>query len=235
MRILREGEVGKGLLIEEDGYYDRARKENLKIIKEAVEDTENFLKNPYLYCVLQKYDIENKNRRIYPKSVLTASIDKYMSSVQNRSSIGSVDHDDNENVSLLAHRVGLLIEDIFWDGPTCMGKVLLPISKGFANMGIISCGADGIANLIFYHNILVGISSRGLGEVESKNSKKYVTDYELLCWDWVQMPSTHGAWAFMDKEGMEPHIDKQVKGGVEKPEALKNTWEKLADYMNTSF
>lgn len=43
----------------------------------------------------------------------------------------------------------------------------------------------------------VGISSRGMGSVKESNSGRTVTvedDFDLICWDFVSNPSTHGAF-----------------------------------------
>ncbi len=207
--IITEGQEGFGMLIENDGFYDRVNKENVNIIKEARNNPDKFLENPTVFCVLQKYGIENRNKRIYPKDVLTKAIDSYMESIDRRSSLGAVDHEDSTNISLRGDSIGLLIEDIYWDGATAVGKVLLPVTRAFKETGATYNGADHIANYIFEHNIMIGISSRGVGEVKKSAGKAFVTDYDLICWDWVQLPSTIGAWAYPNQSGTEKHIQKE--------------------------
>ena len=52
--------------------------------------------------------------------------------------------------------------------------------------------------------ILLGISSRGLGSVkESAAGVEVQDDFELVCWDFVSNPSTHGAF-------MTPAINESV-------------------------
>lgn len=229
MNIIKEGQLGYGYIVEEDGYYDRHIKENSTIIKEAAKDVSKFLENPYLYCVLQKYGIENRNKRIYPKNILVPAIEAYMENVKRRSSIGTVDHEDKTDISL--REVGLLIEDIYWDGATSIGKVRLPITRGFKNMGIISNGADAIANLVIEHDIMIGISSRGVGEVQKmKDNKTYVTEYDLICWDWVQMPSTIGSWVYTNPDSVKHNI--QQEPDFKENVNLNNTkFSKLANYL----
>ena len=54
--------------------------------------------------------------------------------------------------------------------------------------------------------ITVGISSRGMGSVkESANGGpvEVQDDFELVCWDFVSNPSTHGAFMSPMNEGVE--------------------------------
>lgn len=232
-KIIKEGQTGRGILIENDGFYDRVNKENAKIIKEAKQKPDSFFDAPAVFCVLQKYGIENRNKRVYPKPILYNAVEGYMQSVKQRSAIGAVDHEDSTNISLRAGSVGLLIEDIYWDGATCVGKVYLPISRGFKETGGLYCGADQIANLIFYHDIMVGISSRGVGDVEKdkNNGKTIVTEYDLICWDWVQLPSTIGAYAYINQEDTVPHIQKEQEHRYESPKT-KSKFDRLSALLN---
>lgn len=106
MKIIKEGETGYGYIIENDGYYDRLIKENITIIKEAKAKPETFLDNPCIFCVLQKYGVENRNKRIYAKDILIPAVESYMENVKRRSAVGTVDHEDSTNISL--QQIGLL-------------------------------------------------------------------------------------------------------------------------------
>ena len=46
------------------------------------------------------------------------------------------------------------------------------------------------------NNITVGISSRGMGSVRQlgENTVEVQDDFDLVCWDFVSTPSTHGAY-----------------------------------------
>ena len=46
------------------------------------------------------------------------------------------------------------------------------------------------------NNITVGISSRGMGSVRQlgENTVEVQEDFDLVCWDFVSTPSTHGAY-----------------------------------------
>jgi len=91
MRILKSGETGWGGLIEWDaGFINPNQKDNKLILEQMAEA----IKNPtppyapypfYMYAVLQKAGIENKNGRIYPFDVLDPEIQKYLTLIPDRS------------------------------------------------------------------------------------------------------------------------------------------------------
>lgn len=204
MRVINRGEEGRGILIENDGYILNDR----GIITEgqSIEfDKKRFYDEPILHCVLQKYGLANGNGRIYKKEVLEKAVSYYLEHVKIRAAVGAVDHVDNTTISLM--NIGLLIEDYYWDGATLVGKVRLPISRGYKEIGVESNPADKIANLILEHNINIGISSRGVGDVKKDKNITYVTEYNIICWDFVQMPSTKGAWMYTQEEDIKKHIE----------------------------
>ena len=62
---------------------------------------------------------------------------------------------------------------------------------------ILSTPAGNILKELFKEGITVGISSRGMGSVQENIHEQTVTvqpDFELLCFDFVSTPSTHGAY-----------------------------------------
>jgi hypothetical protein len=78
---IKSGQTGYGLLIESDGYVSRDLSENnRKLVKEALDSRVNGewnVPNPFvLDVVLQKYGIENANKRIYPEDVLKREVEK---------------------------------------------------------------------------------------------------------------------------------------------------------------
>jgi len=53
-----------------------------------------------------------------------------------------------------------------------------------------------ILKALFKAGITLGISSRGLGSVKQLTNEtvEVQEDFELVCWDFVSNPSTHGAF-----------------------------------------
>lgn len=128
-------------------------------------------------------------------------------------------------------RTSINIVECHWEGHTLVGKMEILVSPGFRKHGIISCCADEIANLLL-HGIKIGVSSRGLGTVSQEGGALIVgDDYELVCWDVVSEPSTHGSWVTTKgKEDLAQYIEnKQVTKPVisEKLERI----EKLLQYL----
>ena len=65
------------------------------------------------------------------------------------------------------------------------------------NVEILNTPAGNILKALFASGITVGISSRGMGSVSENIAEGTMTvedDFELLCWDFVSTPSTHGAF-----------------------------------------
>lgn len=88
---IKKGQVGTGLLIENDGYVSLDMKEN-KLIKEAIENFKEDaipLPRPFVVsAVFQKYGIENANGRIYPENVLKRETEKYQQAIKERRAYG---------------------------------------------------------------------------------------------------------------------------------------------------
>lgn len=206
MKILKPHEVGRGLMVEYDAGYvsPNHNKEFINEVKKIGSDNFDF-QNPYVYAVLQKWGVENKNGRIYPKAILERENERYQKLIEMGASTGECDHPDSAVISI--EKVALQVVETWWEGRTLMGKILLPLSRGFINNGHVSTLADKIANDISY-GILYGVSSRGIGSVDRQKGKNIVQDdFELICWDWVTTPSTIGAYVYQDKSKTKPHID----------------------------
>ena len=134
--------------------------------------------------VMQRIGALNQNNRKYPAEVLKREVKKYMSEfVKNGNAYGELDHPESPVVSL--KNASHIVKNLYWDGDDLMGKVeLLNTPSGNIVKEIIKAG----------HTI--GISSRGTGSVQQTNEGhlEVQPDFELVCWDFVSNPSTHGAF-----------------------------------------
>ena len=153
--IIGKDKTGYGFLIENDGYI--SPDDNLEVIKEF--KATNFKPNeaPIFYAVLQKYGILNGNGRIYPEQILKKECERYKELIKMGASAGEVDHPESTSISV--QNIGLQILDIWWEGATLVGKIKLPVSRGFLEQGICSCPADIVFNNIL-NGIKLGVSSR---------------------------------------------------------------------------
>ena len=77
--------------------------------------------------------------------------------------------------------------ECYWKGNDVVGKVeILPTPSGNILKNLLGAG------------IRLGISSRGLGSVKeiNENTVEVQDDFELIGWDFVSNPSTHGAFMY---------------------------------------
>jgi|GEM_PF-2421216 len=90
-KILRAGEIGFGILVENDAGFI-----NSNINKDIL--NENFELKPnepvMVNCILQKWGVKNKNGRIYPKDVLVPQVKLYQELVDTNSAVSESDHPD---------------------------------------------------------------------------------------------------------------------------------------------
>lgn len=162
---------------------------------------------------LQRAGVKNQNGRVYPKEILVREAKKYYDTyVVERRALGELDHPDSAIVNL--KNVSHNIIDMYWKGDELIGKLeILPTPSG------------NILKELFRSGIKVGVSSRGLGSVkeitesDGYNSLEVQDDFELIAWDFVSNPSTHGAFVAPVNENTEVKI---VKDGIYNKEDIKN-------------
>lgn len=115
-------------------------------------------------------------------------------------------------------RICLNIIELHWEGKTLVGQMEIPITEAFRRTGAITCLADQVAHFLL-SGLKLGVSSRGIGNVEQKYGTTIVTEYELICWDLVSQPSTPGAWIGTNMEELQPYMESENK---DKTKLLKN-------------
>ena len=138
--------------------------------------------------IIQRAEAENQNKRVYPYKTLMNEIKNYIDGpVKERRALGELDHPDSSVINL--QNVSHNITEIKVKGNDVYGT-----------FEILDTPAGRILKELFNNNITVGVSSRGMGSVEeglNEDGETTVTvqdDFELLCWDFVSTPSTHGAF-----------------------------------------
>jgi len=134
--------------------------------------------------VMQRADATNQNGRQYPEDILRREADKYKQVfVTERRALGELDHPDSSVVNL--QNVSHNVVDLWWNGTDLMGKI-----------EILSTPSGNIAKELLKSGIRLGISSRGMGSVRNIGEGKVEVqdDFEIVCWDLVSNPSTHGAF-----------------------------------------
>jgi hypothetical protein len=138
--------------------------------------------------ILATAEVKNGNGRYYAKDLWNREMDKYKDLVDQRRSMGELDHPESTVINL--KNVSHLINDFWWDGDNVMGKIeILPTPSG------------NILKELIKNGVSVGVSSRGMGSLEPNGSVMEVQDdFELLCWDFVSNPSKFYTKYFVLKE-----------------------------------
>lgn len=180
-----------------------------------------------VYAVLQKWGVENKNGRVYPKEILEREAKRYQEFINMGTSLGELNHPESSIID--ADRVSHRITEIWWEGRTLMGRMELDTTPGYHKMGIISSVGDKVLNMI-RKGWTVGISSRGVGSLKSEGGKNVVQDdFELICWDIVTSPSTPGSWISTEEGDLKPFMESNQNKMTEK----NNLSENESDILKT--
>ena len=110
--------------------------------------------------------------------------------------MGELDHPDSSVVNL--QNVSHNVTEMHFEGDNLLGTV-----------EILTTPAGKILRELFKNGIKLGISSRGMGSVETieeadgKPAMKVGDDFELIAFDFVSNPSTHGAFMHPLTEGVD--------------------------------
>ena len=153
-----------------------------------------------VHGVLQRAEAKNQNGRVYPREILERESQKYgQEFVKQKRSLGELDHPDSSVVNL--QNVSHNVTEMHWEGNNLVGTV-----------EVLGTPSGNILKELFKAGIKLGISSRGMGSVEPMqegDGQKVGQDFELIAFDFVSNPSTHGAFLYPLKES----VDKDLPAG----------------------
>ena len=150
--------------------------------------------------VLQRAEAKNQNGRVYPKDILHREAKKYAKEfIKERRAMGELDHPESSVVNL--QNVSHNIREMHWEGDNLLGEV-----------EVLGTPSGNILKELFKSGIKLGISSRGMGSVETVNEEgdqvtQVQPDFELIAFDFVSNPSTHGAFMYPMNEGVTNDIE----------------------------
>ena len=153
--------------------------------------------------VLQRAEAKNQNGRVYPMELLQREAKKYTGNfVKEKRALGELDHPDSSVVNL--NNVSHNVLEMHWDGNDLLGTI-----------EVLTTPSGNILRELFKSGIRLGISSRGMGSVEpmkeDKDAQEVQNDFELIAFDFVSNPSTHGA--FMNPVNESVNNNEQVRSG----------------------
>ena len=154
---------------------------NKKLAEQAIKENKPLI----VSGVIQRAEAKNQNERVYPRKVLEREIQKYIDGpIKDRRAMGELDHPESSIVNL--QNVSHNIRKCWWEGDDVMGE-----------FEILDTPAGKILKALFAAGLMLGVSSRGMGSVEenlNEGTLEVQDDFELVCWDFVSNPSTHGAY-----------------------------------------
>ena len=140
----------------------------MKLISEEVSQAEyiveenNGKKDYKIRGVFLQSDIKNRNGRVYPMEILENEVKRYNAEFINKKrAFGELGHPDGPTVNL--ERVSHMITKLSPDGKNFIGEAkIMNTPYGKIVKGLIDEGAQ------------LGVSSRGMGSLESRGGANYV-------------------------------------------------------------
>jgi hypothetical protein len=158
-----------------------------------VESNESGKKDYFIEGIFMQSEIKNRNGRIYPKEVIQKEVKRYNKEfVEQDRAFGELGHPEGPTINL--DKVSHMIEKLEEDGNNFVGRAkILSTPNGQIVKNLIDDGAK------------LGVSSRGLGSLESKGNAQYVKDdFQLAtAGDIVADPSAPEAFVEGIMEGVE--------------------------------
>ena len=163
--------------------------QDIEVIQEQKKNGE---KNFFIEGVFMQAAKKNRNGRVYEKATLENAVEKYVTEqVKQGRAVGELNHPEGPTVNL--DKVSHKINDLHWQGNDVVGKAsILKTPMGKIVEGLLEGG------------VKLGVSSRGMGSLVSKNGAQYVgDDFMLSTVDIVQDPSAPSAFVNGVMEGVE--------------------------------
>ena len=158
-----------------------------------VEGKEDGKKDYFIEGIFMQSEIKNRNGRIYPKEVIQKEVKRYNKEfVEQDRAFGELGHPEGPTINL--DKVSHMITKLEEDGNNFVGRAkILSTPNGQIVKNLIDDGAK------------LGVSSRGLGSLESKGNAQYVKDdFQLAtAGDIVADPSAPEAFVEGIMEGVE--------------------------------
>ena len=174
----------------------------MRLISEQIEDVEFITeelnedsgkKSYRIKGVFMQSDVKNRNGRVYPQEILAKEVAKYNKNfIKEKRAFGELGHPDGPTVNL--ERVSHMITDLYPDGKNFIGEAK-----------IMSTPMGEIVKNLMDEGAKLGVSSRGMGSLQSRGGTNYVKDdfYLATAADIVADPSAPNAFVEGIMEGKE--------------------------------
>ena len=170
-----------------------------------VESNDNNEKEYFIEGPFMQADIKNRNGRVYPVEVMKKEVERYNKEfVEQKRAFGELGHPDGPTINL--DKVSHMITKLEQDGKNFMGRAkILTTPNGQIVRNLINDGAK------------LGVSSRGLGSLETRNGAQVVKDDFQLATaaDIVAAPSAPEAFVEGIMEGVEWVMENGILKAIE--------------------
>lgn len=192
--------------------------------EETTDDTKR--KHFKLKGVFLQSESKNKNGRIYPKTILEKEVKRYNEEkIRTNRAVGECDHPDTPQINL--DRISHVIESLEMVG-----------NDGVGVLRLIDTPMGKIAQTLVSENILLGVSTRGVGSLDGEYVKD---DFQLITpADLVFDPSAPKAfvksiienreWIIEGDKWVEVSVNK-LKKSVDKKYIGRNSSQYALKYM----
>ena len=182
--IAETGVIPHGLQLIQDSHAFRPVGKGIRAVAEGKGGKEQSVFR--ITGLFQEADKENANGRIYPRSVLEEAVRNIEEDLGKRSVMGEFDHPPDAKIHL--DRISHLLTKIWMDGNKVYGEAEVLDSQPFGRC----------LRGLFEQKVVPGISSRGVGDMEVRESGgdefyEVLPGYAFVTWDAVAEPSVHGA------------------------------------------
>ena len=171
----------------------------MKLIREEIEsvrvitESNNGKKSFHIEGTFLQADIKNRNGRIYEYRILSKEVDRYNQEyISKNRAMGELGHPDGPTVNL--DRVSHKITSLKQEGSNFIGKAK-----------ILETPMGRIAGALLNDGVTLGVSSRGMGSLSTRNGINYVGEDFMLATaaDIVADPSAPDAFVQGIMEGKE--------------------------------
>lgn len=155
---------------------------DIKYLKEDVGSTG--AKGYYIEGVFMQMNTVNRNNRVYSEEIMRREVDRYLKDhVERRRAFGELTHPNEPSINM--ERVSHIIESLTIDGNNVIGRAK-----------IIDTPYGKIVKTFMDEGVQLGVSSRGLGSVETKDGVQHVKEdfYLVTAADIVADPSAPDAF-----------------------------------------
>lgn len=183
--------------------------------------------------IFMQAEVVNGNRRIYPKEVLYKATDQLQKQIKANKLFGELNHPETNSNMLNPDRACVKITELTYEGNNIMGKAKV--------MKDVPCGA--IVHGLLKEGIVIGVSSRGFGEVKRNEQGIAVVQAPLILKtiDVVSEPSAPEAymtavmenkeWVYANGVLVEKDVKDIINQGTRKNKSNKQIFEQIIAHV----